>query len=761
MDVIKTAPALAPAAAWLAGLLFAFGLSSPPGLIWPALGLAAALAWSGRRGALSLGAGFAALLYGAAAGDGGRTTLDAVAGRPVELRGRALGHADGEGQRTFLLEARSLVVDERATAIDTEVLVVLGNVESPEQLAVDWGDELALRGLLLAPAAPKNGNPGWPGLFRLRVKSEKLVTPIGRGDPFDRLASALRHRAETAIAAWPDDPRAAGLLRCLLLGDRSRLPDSWQRTLNAVGLGHALSVSGFHISLVFGLCWALGSFLPWRWRSWRLLLAAGALVVYLLLVGPQPAALRAGLMGLAVVAALSLERPTLALNSLAVAAFLLTLERPQLVLDLGFELTLLATLGLFVGSALAPDGKPWRRLLAAGAGAELATLPILLPRTALWHPLSFACNLVAGPWLGLLIALGFVYLGMALWLPLLAPVAAGAFTLGCRPLFWIEALLPSAAFSLPVSEAGTIAWLLPAALLLALKGPRRGRGILLVAFLSCCQGGPPRANDRLEVAFLDVGQGDATLLIDGGAAILVDGGGWRRGDPAARLLVPALARLGVRELEAVVLSHDDLDHCGGLRALTAYWPAGSAWASAATAAEGCGAAVTGKAPRFVPLAAGDQMRFGRWRIEVLWPTGQAGEGASGNENSLVLRASAGEASLLLTGDIEKGAEAALLRAAPQALAATVLKVPHHGSRSSSTAPFLAAVGARWAVISVGEGNSFGHPAPEVEERLGRGGACRVLRTDRQGLIRFHWPDGRRPLRLELVGTPAPAYRMPK
>lgn len=757
MDVLRSAPALPAAVAWLAGLLWAFECGPPP-VFLSALGLGAALAFGPRRGALALAAFFAALLVAAAHGGRHPQPLAELAGRTVEARGRALGHADGLGERVFLLETRSLRAGGRVHPLEADLLVVLGREDSEEGLAVDWGDELILRGWLLAPSPPRNGTAGWPGLYRLRVKSDRLAEIRRPGGRVDRLAAQLRRRAERALAAWPADPRAAGFLRCLLLGDRSDLPDSWARAFNAVGLGHALSVSGFHISLFFLIFWGLTSFFPQRLRWLRLLLILAVLVAYLLLVGPRPAAVRAGIMGLAVLAALILERPAMALNSLAVAALLLTLDRPQLVVDLSFQLTVLATFGIAVSPlAVEAAAAPWRRALAAGFGAELLTLPLLLPRTGIWHPLGFLFNALASPWLGVLISLGFLYLLAASWLPAAAALPAHLFGALCAPpLDLLADILPSRLFTLPILHPWLVAGLAPGAALACLALPPRGRRLLLLLVPLALSGAASPVARRLEAAFIDVGQGDATLLVDGSSALLVDGGGWRRGDPAARLLIPALVRLGVGRLSALALSHGDLDHCGGLEALGFYWPVEELWTSAETAATGCGREVGKRAPRSRLLAAGDQLDFGRWRIEVLWPP-RAG-GPAGNDGSLVLRASAEGFSLLLTGDIEKAAEARL-RAGTADLSADVLKVAHHGSRSSSTAAFLDAVAPRWAVISAGEGNRFGHPAPEVLERLARRGS-RVLRTDRHGLVRLHWPQGERPPRLELAGMPTAAYRMP-
>ena len=747
MDVHHSAPALIPASAWLAGLHLSYTCGSPP-LSWSALGLALALAWWGRRGATTLAAFFAALLLAAGQGLGEPPPLEAFAGKIVEVRGTAVGHADGEGEQVFLLRAETIRVGGRLQVVAADLLVVLGQEDREAGTSVDWGDRLVLRGLLLAPMSPRNGAPVWPGNFRLRVKSERLLTVEGKGGYLDRLAAGLRQRADQALRLWTGDRRAAGFLRCLLLGDRSQMPDDWARSLNAVGLGHALSVSGFHVSLLLVMGWVLTSYFPARFRTFRFLLLAAGLVFFLLLVGPRPAAFRAGIMGLVALVALVVERPAAALNSLALSAILLTFDRPQLIGDLGFQLSFLATFGIALSQLMIEEkqGSAGLRIFAALFGAELMTMFLLVPRTGLWHPLGFVFNTLAGPWLGALLFIGLFCLLAAAVAPPLWGIGSWLFELLCLPLDKLaEFVLPSHLVALPVAFSSVSLGALPLLFALLLRFPRSARWGILLLLTGAIVGGPARPDDRLEVIFLDVGQGDAAILRDGRDAVLIDGGGWRRGDPAARLLVPALSQLGIR-LRAVALSHGDLDHCGGLLGLTSYWPIAELWASAATMEKGCGKEVRERIPVFRRLARGDALALGRWKIEVLWPENETRE--EGNEQSLVLLARAPGGSVLLTGDIGKTTETALLRAGAAGLEADVLKIGHHGSRTSSTTPFLAAVAPRWAVISAGAGNFFGHPAPEVLERLQRQGRIRVLRTDHHGLIRLGLPTDHRPWRLE-------------
>jgi len=249
---------------------------------------------------------------------------------------------------------------------------------------------------------------------------------------------------------------------------------------------------------------------------------------------------------------------------------------------------------------------------------------------------------------------------------------------------------------------------------------------------------------------LDVGQGDAILLRDGGHAVLVDGGGWRKGDLGGRVLLPALLAEGVRRLDAVVMTHPDSDHCQGLVDVASYLAVAQVWIAPGWPRTGCAGellALPGVTVREV--SAGARGRVGRWRLAALAPA--AGEGLSENDRSLVLAAQAFGRRALLTGDLEKVGELHLLDLPRGELRADVLKVGHHGSRSSSTGPFLDAVAPRLALVSVGLRNPYYHPSPEVLERLADRGA-RTLRTDRTGEIRLRFAPGGR-IRVELPGTP--------
>jgi competence protein ComEC len=238
----------------------------------------------------------------------------------------------------------------------------------------------------------------------------------------------------------------------------------------------------------------------------------------------------------------------------------------------------------------------------------------------------------------------------------------------------------------------------------------------------------------LLVRFLDVGQGDAAVVeLPGGAVVVVDGGGFPRSrfDVGERVVARYLWTRKVLRLEAIAATHADFDHQGGLHALAREFSPRELWRSRlAAAAEGLEPLeriVRERGGRVRALSAGEEVwRSGGVAIHCLHPPPEGR--LSDNDSSLVLRIAAGEVSLLLAGDVEREAEERI-----PAPAAEVLKVPHHGSRTSSTSGFLSRVRPRVAVFSVGSGNRYGLPHPEVLARY-RALGVRILRTDLDGSI---------------------------
>lgn len=696
-------------------------------------------------------------------------------GRPVTAWVETTGHWRRLGDVwSAAVTARGMEQGSRVWTRPLEAyLHVAGAGEPPPT-----GARLRVKGFLSRPASLGNPPPRPPGPWRLRVKSWRLVEEVEEPGPVGAAAGRLRRRVEEGLAAagrergGPEPtegaasarggpPRSAlglPLARALVLGDASEVPPRVVRGLRRSGLAHLLAVSGLHVGLAAALALLAARGLP---RRGRLAAALLAVALYLLVVGPRPSLVRASVMACLVVAALLVERPPSAANALGVAAAGIALHRPEAVTELGFQLSVGATAGLLLlGPFLA--GR-WARLprilrepLAVSAGAQIGTLPWALPAFCLLVPAAPLVNLVAVPWAGALLAACGLWTGLAVVAPGAAAGVLPLLDLLAAPAAWPAAVPASPWLALPLAPGPVAAALLAAAVLGGLLRPHLGVPVLGAAVLWA---GASSGPGTVEAVAIDVGQGDALLLRDGPATLLIDGGGWPAGDLGGRVLLPALARRGVRRLDRVLLTHPDRDHCGGLVEVASYLAVGEVLTGPdvpAQEAGGCAAELRVlPGVRHRPAAAGGRLAVGRWRLRVLHPPpGAAGRPRSGdNDASVVLLAEVFGRRVLLTGDVEAAAERELVDRYGRALRADVLKVAHHGSRSSSAERFLAAVRPSLALVSAGARNPYGHPAPEVLARLRAHGA-RVLRTDRDGMVvlRFH-PDGR--WAIDLPGSPKP------
>jgi competence protein ComEC len=547
------------------------------------------------------------------------------------------------------------------------------------------------------------------------VRAERITT-LDERDP--TWPTRLRRQAvATMREALP--PVSAALLAGLLLGERTDLPSDVDTAFRRAGVYHVLAVSGFNVALVASTVWALLALV----RAPRRVAALGALLVvvgFAAVVGSQPSVLRATLMAVLVLLALLLERDTAVLNSLALAAVVILALRPADLHDPGFQLSFSATAGI----VLAP--LPRARLaaaLAVSAAAQLAVLPIGLAHFNQLSTIGILANLAVVPLAGVATVLGLF--GMAMGLVTATPAgwlfsAAWPVLLLLRGAVAAAAAVPGAVIHLPAPgplavaayvtalALGLVAWRVRGTRLrLARRLAVVASALLVGSALATLWPALRPADGRLRVTVLDVGQGDAivvegpdrrTLLVDAGA------GGPYRLDAGERVVAPFLWNRGVLALEAVVVTHADADHAGGMPAVRDRFTIRQAWDGAAGRLALGGAVVT-------PL-----------------PT----RGESRNDAARVLRIDFGLVSILLASDIERAGEQALL-ASGAPVDATVLKVPHHGSRTSTTPAFLAAVRPAVAVVSAGARNPYGHPDPGVLARLAATGAD-IYRTDRDGAI---------------------------
>jgi len=608
--------------------------------------------------------------------------------------------------------------------------------------AEEWRDLLPGQQVRVrAAASPPESGDDVVAVLSARGPPTLVGKPSGLQELADGLRTGLGSTAERVL-----QPRPAGLLPGLVVGDTGGMDPVLEEDFRRAGLAHLTAVSGANVAIVVaGVLW------PLRRRAVdrraQAVVAGLALIGFVVLARTSPSVVRAAAMGAVTLLALAAGRPRAAVPALASAVCVLLLLDPALARDPGFTLSVAATAGIVL---LAPgwSGRlrtrgcwpPVADALAVSAAAGLVTAPIVAGLSGTVSLVSLPANLFAAPAVPAATVLG---LAAAIAGSLVPPLADVLVWLAGWPTRWLVAVaeraaaLPDGATGWPAGTGGAV---LLTVLLLAAgwalwRFPRL-RPLALAALIGLVllgwplrqtvRGWPP--SDTVAIA-CDVGQGVALLLPTGpGAGVLVDAG------PDVGAVDRCLDRLGIDALPLVLLSHLDADHVGGLAGALAGRYVGVVATGTLSPADDrvdeLDRLVRRTGGERVVLVPGDRRTVGPAAVEVLAPAPErATAAAEPNDLSMVVRVTVRGLRILFTGDLSAEAEARLLSAGID-LRADVLKVPHHGSGDADP-DFLAASGARLALISVGVDNTYGHPTRRLLTWLARAG-MEVRRTDRDG-----------------------------
>lgn len=684
--------------------------------------------------------------------------LEGVVSSPIQTR---------ETGGRFSLELRQITVSD--TTFRTAGGVLLNCKDFVP--TVKTGDEVRCSARLRIPTGARN-----PGAFdyalylarkgtyrtgRIRSRDELEIVSSQASYLDDLVVTPLRNHVRRVIRQNLSGAPAA-LVEGVLLGDKSRVPDAVRDDFSRSGVSHVLAVSGLHVGLVAaGVFFCVRSF------------GGGSLVcsvtttlgvwLYALVTGLPPSVVRAASVATLVVWARSSRRQVDGLNALGFAGLVILAVRPLDLLDLGFQLSFAATSGIlllhrpFTEILSLRGGIRWRKWgatpLAVSIAAQLTTAPLIVSAFGQISLIATVANLVVVPIMSgsvgvglltvvaggvssdlatLLNATNWALLKSALWL---AHVCA---TPQWAAIEWVE---PSG--SLVIAYFCVLSWFA--------EPVRKSRlcGCVMIVGLTAANVHVWSAlvtDEVVTIRVLDVGQGDGILVsFPNGKHVLFDGGiaGFGK-DAGEHVILPVLRHLGIRRLEAIIASHPHADHVGGLVTVMErvevghYLDSGQHFGSS-TAAR-IHQLIRDQGITYHIVAAGDSiLGFGDVSAVVLHPRpgyvnlhGKAPDGL--NNGSVVVKITFRGKSCLLTGDIEHETDSALL-AWGERLRSTILKAAHHGSRTSSTRPFLKAVRPRWVAISCGIENKFGHPSPEVLSRY-KGLNIRSLRTDLGGCLTF-------------------------
>ncbi len=663
-------------------------------------------------------------------------------------------------------------------------LEIKGGLEAPAHLGdFDYGAYLASQGIHSTMAFPH----------------EVRFTDDGGGSWALAQIYDVRRKLSQGIERALPEPQAA-LAQALLLGQPAALPKDVTEDFRSTGTSHLLAISGLHVGILLALALGMGAWLLGRRWQLYLLLPLASVWLYALVSGLSPSVERAAIMGTLYLAALLLGRPRSVVIALAVAAGVMAGVEPQVLTQVSFQLSFAAVAGIGLlgasrfqlwdslsGISIA-EGGWWRVPLRAvtfallvSVAATVATLPLVAFNFQRIPTLGILATVLALPALPPLLVTSALAALVALINPLPGQLLGWV---AWVPLEYVISLVrlfskvPGSTFSVP-AFSGLFVWVYYGALALLLLSPggvsrlwsavrrlpsswearagaepgvtgRRpfpvgvyfagiiGLAVLAVILWYFALTGP---DGKLHVHFLDVGQGDSVLIVTPeGRQVLVDGGPGTVG--AARALGAKIS-FWDREIDMVVLTHPDEDHFRGLVEVLDRYEVDTVLVSGMSSENPLylewQRSLDNAAPARVTALQGQTVALdGSTWLEVLNPTSSLirGTPSDSNNNGVVVRLVHGEVGFLLTADIEAEAERRLLRRRIP-LRSTVLKVPHHGSRSSTTSRFLSEVSPAVAVISVGAGNPYGHPHSDVTGRLDDTlGEGRTYLTSERGDIEF-------------------------
>lgn len=768
-----------------------------------------------------------------AAGQGG--IVDSSQPMPARLTGLLVTPVKVDGDKaSFTLLTSFVTLSGNGTAINEKVQVSVRLLKQPEQVtAADLkrGDRVSLTGTIMLPEPARNfGGFDYRAYLKrqyihylVSVKGMEQVAVEARPSPgltrigglslakslgirIERHMDVLREKLEhTVTAIFPADQ--SGYMKGLIIGVQDDIDPQQYRAFSSLGLTHLLAISGMHVAVFTAtLLWLFGRI--GLTRESTMLLVILILPFYIVLTGSSPSIVRAGVMAMLGLYAARRGRLRSGLHLVAATALFMLLIEPYNLLNVGFQLSFLVTIGLILGvppvSRLLPiKHRGMNSAVTVTLVAQVVSFPLTVYYFNQFSLASILANLALVPVVSLAVTpagtiamlVAFIYepagrvlAGLTAWfnqmsfrfVDWLNKPSGLRLIWPTPPVWWVVVYFGLGGFILyrldrkyRANELKVAGIRLPDE-----TKPLWGRiplkpGILLPAaalvftLLLILSYNPLRQPGTGEVAFLDIGQGDAILIrTPNGRHILVDGGGtlsfakpgeeWKkRRDPyevGRKTVVPLLKKRGVHTLDAVFITHLDMDHLGGLAAVIEEIPVSRIYFNGTmNSSKEARQLFTAILARDIPLYqmnAGDSYLPDVYtRIVCLSPNGNEGQlvpKKSQNAESIVFLLRMRDYTFLLTGDMDKMNENDILKELgglyPSRFTAAlprldVLKVAHHGSKTATSEAWLSFWRPRIAAISAGKNNSYGHPAQAVVERLTRMGSA-VYRTDLQGEIRI-------------------------
>ncbi len=601
----------------------------------------------------------------------------------------------------------------------------------------------------------------------LHVKTPTYITLQHR---FQRRLAARRIHLEYQVGLRLP-PEQAAVAMGMLTASRGLITPEFRHPFDLTGTSHLLAISGLHLAVLASILWLiLGQVInrfPWLLLRFGKKRVCGPIVVlmliaYVIMIGAPVSAQRALLMLTVAILAYTTLRSFCAVHAISLAAILLILTQPTILFELGFQLSFLATAGIILFMRARPT---WMRPPEPGLQKESKRRRFVRSMIN-FIGISFAATLstwpaiviisgelpVAGLWLNLLVVPAFsiaifpVMAVAAIFLPIIPSIAQPALELATICIIYMQQGLDIAAYwpgsTIRTGNLSFLSWLLGTlSIIWLILGGLSRRTIMLatiaasMAFTSSWIAEHAFTRPSTRVHFIPVGQGDSTFVeFPDGTTMLVDAGGTQMGqDPGLHRVLPYLKSLGIRRIDYVIVSHAHQDHFGGFQALVRpFRPRNFIYDTSehSPALIKLAKNMQESGSELVPIDNFTNIPLHDTTLNIIRPGGDLR--GSTNDMSLVVSFQFAGASVLLPGDIEESSETWLLEnnlVQPH----TIIKLPHHGSKTSSTQPFVDALQPRIAIVPVGKHNHFGHPHSKVIQRYAATGAS-TFRTDQNGLI---------------------------
>lgn len=630
---------------------------------------------------------------------------------------------------------------------------ILINIKMSQNIpSIKYGDSLYIEGEFKQPEEARN----YKGYnYKQYLKTKKIIgtvelekAKILKSSNGSFIHNIQKYIRDTINGTLTDEE--GNLLLAILLGDKDKLSEDIQESFKTSNLSHMLAVSGAHVSyIILGLTYVLQNSIIGK-KNGKIVCII-FLLFFMAITNFTPSVTRACIMAILTLFSGIVYRKSDVYTNISVAALITLIFNPYSLLDLGFQLSYGGTIGIIIFIKRIQEKKSnskvinyIKQMALVSVYANIIIIPIMMYHFNTVSLTFIISNIMASPILGIIVITGFLFIIASITVKPLTRLIA----IFIKPILSILIKISQICSKLPFSSILVVTPYIfnvisyYAIILYCIKSKKNNKCKIIICLLIVLI----LINfiiyifpQKLRIFFIDVGQGDSTLIITPDKkTVLIDGGGSDSFDVGEKVLLPYLLDRRILKIDYILISHFDTDHCGGILTIMEKVKVKniiiSEQAEHSENYERFKKLMINKKIRLIEVKKGDKIKIGRYsEFKILFPPSRLLSENPLNNNSIVAQFNYNNFKMLFTGDIEKLAEQQILKTEKAEIRADILKVAHHGSKTSSIPEFIKAVRPKIALIGVGKNNTFGHPNQQTIKNL-ENIKCRIYRTDLQGEI---------------------------